>query len=52
MKQQENNTSAKKPFYKRKGIRITYFVLLHAFALAGAAIIGAWGVYQIGRAHV
>ena len=48
MKQQENTAVKKKTFYKRKGIRIAYFVLLHAFALAGAAIIGAWGVYQLG----
>lgn len=48
MKQQENTAVKKKTFYKRKGIRIAYFVLVHAFALAGAAIIGAWGVYQLG----
>ena len=43
----EKNTSSK-PFFKRKGIRITYFVFLHAFAIAGAAIIGAWAIYKLG----
>lgn len=43
----EKNTSSK-PFFKRKGIRITYFVFLHAFAIAGAAIIGAWTIYKLG----
>lgn len=43
----EKNTNSK-PFFKRKGIRITYFVFLHAFAIAGAAIIGAWAIYKLG----
>ena len=43
----EKNTS-RKHFFKRKGIRITYFVFLHAFAIAGAAIIGAWAIYKLG----
>ena len=38
----------KVPFYKRKNIRIIYFVIVHLFAVAGAAIIGAWAIYKLG----
>lgn len=32
----------------KKTLKIVYKVLLYCFALAGAGIIGAWGVYQLG----
>ncbi len=42
------NSDTKIPFYKKKGVRITYFIVIHAFAIAGASIIGAWTIYQLG----
>ena len=44
----DNETETKQPFFKRKWVRRTYFIVVHLFAIAGAAIIGAWGVYQLG----
>lgn len=45
---QKPQTSKKTPFFKRKWVRRTYLIVVHLFAIAGAAIIGAWGVYQLG----
>lgn len=42
------SNSSKTPFYKKKLVRFVYFFFLHIFAIAGAAIIGAWGIYQLG----
>ena len=42
------SNSSKTSFYKKKFVRFVYFFFLHIFAIAGAAIIGAWGIYQLG----
>ncbi len=36
------------PFFRKKWVRVTYYVLLYAFAIAGAAIIGAWAIFKLG----
>lgn len=36
------------PFFRKKWVRVTYNVLLYAFAIAGAAIIGAWVIFKLG----
>ena len=48
MEQNKQNRVEKVPFYKRKNVRIAYLVTVHLFAIAGAAIIGAWAIYKLG----
>lgn len=48
MEQNKQNRIEKVPFYKRKNVRIAYLVTVHLFAIAGAAIIGAWAIYKLG----
>ena len=48
MEQNKQNRVEKVPFYKRKDVRIAYLVTVHLFAIAGAAIIGAWAIYKLG----
>ena len=46
----ETNTAAgtKKPFFKRKWVRITYLSLLHLFAIYGAIQIGGLIIFKLG----
>ena len=48
MEQNQLKKMNKIPFYKRKFVRVAYMLVVHLFAIAGAAIIGAWGVYKLG----
>lgn len=48
MEQNKQNRVEKVSFYKRKNVRIAYLVTVHLFAIAGAAIIGAWAIYKLG----
>ena len=48
MEQNQQKKTKKTPFYKRKFVRMTYMIVVHLFAIAGAAIIGAWAIYKLG----
>ena len=48
MGQNQQKKTKKTPFYKRKFVRMTYMIVVHLFAIAGAAIIGAWAIYKLG----
>ena len=45
---QVTNKKERFAFFKKKWVRVTYNILLYAFAIAGAAIIGAWAIFKLG----